>query len=300
MNRNGLLTAVLAALVAAAGPALEVESVLGLGNVAFDLSENSPLSAAEESFDPLLHGFGSLTITDRINDAFDLSAGFERDPILRNTVFTRVAFGQDYFRLTLGPVFGPFNAEGTVLNGGISAGLRLEVPGIAFVTFRTDSTIGAGLSVPGDYVQERNEVGVGFWTPNIVMTFRISSRSFTVRDTRELDIIDDCTRYELIADVYKKNVPYTATVNLGYQALSRSYVAAADTVADELRSAIVGIEFGVRATPVLGLMAGTEAALYSWGVEGLGNPDANVALFTVRLGATITLPNVGFSARQAE
>jgi hypothetical protein len=299
MKRYCVLAAFFIAYIASSAASMEIESIMGLGNVAFDSHDESSLEAAEGDFEPLLHAFGSVVVSDRLNEILDFRAGFDRDPILRNTIFTQVGFTSDYARLTFGPFFGPFNAEGSVMSTGLSASLRLELPGLAFATFRADSTIGAGLSSPGDNVQERSEIAVGFWAPNSVVSFRISSQTFTLREERTLDIADERTRYELLADIYKKNVPYTAGVNIGYQALTRSYIGQLDTAEDELRSAIVGFELSVQATDNLKLMIGSEAALYSWGANDLGSPSADTALFTLRFGVTIVLPNTGFAARNA-
>lgn len=298
MKRNIVVVAFFAVFIAS-GATMEIESVAGFGNVSFDHSEDGPQSATAADYEPKLYAFGSLTISDRLNDILDFQAGFERDAILRTLIFTNIGFTSDYFRLTVGPFFGPFNSEGALLTSGLSASLRLELPGVAFALFRADSTLGAGLTSPGDNVQERNEISVGFWAPNSVVSFRISSQTFTLREDRSLDIADERKRYEFLADVYKKNVPYTASLNIGYQSLSRSYIGQTDTAEDELRSAIVGLEVGVQISSTLRVMTGVEGALYSWGAGDLGSPTANTALFTARFGVTISMPNVGFAARNA-
>jgi hypothetical protein len=190
----------------------------------------------------------------------------------------------------VGPFFGPFNVDGSVLTSGISTSLRLEMPGVMFGSFRSDSSIGAGLAAPGDYVQEKSEILVGFWVPNIMISARLASESFTFKKLAALTTVDERTRYEFIFDIYKKNLPYTVRLNFGYENLMRSYVYAADSDDDEIGAAIIGMDVAMQLNEAMKVSAGAEGALYVWGIGDIGSPSTNAAMYTIRVGLTWNIP----------
>jgi len=267
--------------------ALEVSAVGKLGNLAFDVDRETPLGAGT-AFEENLGFWGTLGAEERFTDTLSFSAEFERDPLLRNLVYTRVGFDAGFAKMSVGPFFGPFNNSDSILSSGLSTELRLELPGVIFGSFRADSTIGAGISAPGDYVQERSEIALGFWVPNVITTVRLRSDTFTEKKAADLVIEDQRTRYELVADVYKKNIPYTAQLLMGYQSLTRAYISAADTLTDELAALLLGFEVGAQVSPQLKLILGTEAPLYAWGVGDLASPSSETILYEVRAGAVWT------------
>lgn len=284
---NAFFALTILPLAAAFG--LDVSTNISMGNLSFDAEADAPVGAA--GFEELWTYGGTLSASEKIGDNISFSAGFERDAVLRNLIFTRVGFDAGFAKLSVGPFFGPFNAEGSVLTSGISTYLRLELPGVVFGSFRSDSTIGAGLAAPGDYVQEKSEVLVGFWVPNILIAARLASQSFTYRQSAALTTVDERTRYEFVADTFKKNVPYTIRLNLGYENLKRSYVGGASSVSDELGAAIVGMQIAAQISDAVRVSVGAEGALYAWGIGDLGSPGTDAALFTVQAGLTLTFPS---------
>jgi len=272
-------------------PGLEVSSAFSFGNLAFSPERDSALSAEGKNFSETWNYGGSLEASERIGENFLFAAGFERDAILRNTIYTRVGYDAGFARISVGPFFGPFNAADSVLTSGISTILRLELPGVAFASFRSDSTIGAGLAATGDYVQERSELVAGFWVPNLLVSARLATDAFTLKDAADLTIVDERTRYELVAEAFKKNVPYTVKLNMGYENLKRSYegLTKATSFADELGAAIIGLELSVQATDEFRFNVGAEGALYAWGIGDLGSPSSSKPFFTARAGVTIVL-----------
>ncbi|MFA6507353.1 MAG: hypothetical protein WCT14_14740 [Treponemataceae bacterium] len=278
--------------------ALELSSSFALGNLSFDNTAASSIGMAGDAFAGTWTYGGFLSAAEKIGDSVSFSAGFERDSILRNVVFTRVGFDAGFAKLSVGPFFGPFNAEGSVLSSGISTNLRLEMPGVIFGSFRSDSTIGAGLAAPGDYVQERSEVLIGFWVPSIMISARLASQSFTYKKASDLTTVDERTRYEFVADTFKKNVPYTIRLNIGYENLKRSYVGAtsATTYVDELGAAILGLETSMQFSDVIRVSIGAEGALYAWGIGDLGSPATSLPFFTAHVGLTLVFPAGGDTA----
>lgn len=283
-------TVLAAILLAAPAIGLEITSSFSTGNLSFDTGESESIGAAGGSFDGTWAYSANVSAVERISDNVTFTAGFERDSVLRKEIFTRIGFDAGFAKLAVGPFFGPFNVDGSVLTSGISTSLRLEKPGVAFGSFRSDSTIGAGLAAPGDYVQEKSEVLIGFWVPNILITARLASESFTYKKLAALTTVDERIRYEFIADVFKKNVPYTVRLNMGYENLRRAYVHPAASEEDELGAAIIGMDVALQLNDTLRVSAGAEGALYVWGIGDLGSPPTNTAFFTARAGLVLTLP----------
>jgi hypothetical protein len=280
----------LAVLVSLCAAGLELNSSIAMGNMFFNTGRSTAIGAAEGSFTENWAYSANLSAVERIGENVTFSAGFERDAVLRNEVFTRVGFDAGFAKLAVGPFFGPFNVDGSVLTSGISTSLRLEMPGVMFGSFRSDSSIGAGLAAPGDYVQEKSEILVGFWVPNIMISARLASESFTFKKLAALTTVDERTRYEFIFDIYKKNLPYTVRLNFGYENLMRSYVYAADSDDDEIGAAIIGMDVAMQLNEAMKVSAGAEGALYVWGIGDIGSPSTNAAMYTIRVGLTWNIP----------
>src|SRR5271157_2974487 len=85
--------------------------------------------------------FGSQPITDTIS----VETGFYADPILRNTSRTIFTYDARILTVGIGPIFGRFNDLGTPIKSGLSASVKLQYPGVTFVSVRSDSSIGGSL-----------------------------------------------------------------------------------------------------------------------------------------------------------
>ncbi len=270
--------------------ALDLETTGSFSNLSFDTARTSSLGTAD--FEGAYDYGANIVASERIGNNLSFSAGFEREPITKNIVFTRVGFDADFIRLSVGPFFGPFNADGSVLTSGLSTTLRLELPGVGFGSFRSDSTIGAGLAAPGDYVQEKSVLALGFWVPNAVVTGTMASNAFTYQSGASTLTVDESVRYECSVDAFKKGVPYTIKVTAAYETLSRSYInTTAETEdTDELGLALIGFETTVRIKETFRLKMGMEAALYAWGIGTLGSPDTSTFLYRAWAGCLMNLP----------
>jgi hypothetical protein len=270
--------------------ALEVAALGTLGNGIFDTARTTSLGSTGAAFSENIQFWSSLSAKETFSDDISFSASFERDPILRNRIYTRLGFDAGFAKIDVGPFFGPFNNSSSILTSGLSTSLRMEFIGFLFGSFRADSTIGAGIAAPGDYVQERSEISLGFWMPNVITTFRVASDAFTEKKSAAMVVEDVRSRYELVADIYKKNVPYTAHVVMGYQSLKRSYIGNASTDIDELGSLLLGLDLSAQVTDNLKLMVGGELPMYSWGIGNMRSPAASLVLYEVRTGVTWTIP----------
>jgi len=278
--------------------ALDIYGNGAFGNMSFSEAGTESLGSSGDSFEPEYFGKGYFGISEAFENDLQFSVEYRRDPILRNSVYTLIGFNADFAQIVVGPFFGLFNNKDSILNSGLSTKLHLEVPGVVFGSFLADSTIGAGISQEGDYVQEKSAIEAGFYVPNVITTLSISSDSFTEKVSPALTVADKITRYALHADVYKKNVRYTVHVLIGYQNLERSFIYNSYTDTDELAAFIVGFDSTFKVSDSLSLMLGTELPLYAWGVGSLGSPSASDALYEVKTGFSWTLQKLNLDYQE--
>jgi hypothetical protein len=265
----------------------------GVGNLSFDTGAQAPLSGAGRHFEPYYFPFGKVGITDEFNDIISYRAVYERDSILKNKISADICFDIKFLHMEFGPLISPLNTSGKYISPGIEASLGMKFPGILFGNIRGASTLGSSLSFGGDYIQESGGVDLGFWVSNAICTLSADTKSFTERVNDILTIRDELSRYQLGVDFFSKNVPYTMSVDLGYQNLKRSYVPAGgaqgSTLTDELHSIYAGLEVSCQINPLIRLIFGGEAPFYSWGEKPLKSPEKGDFLFQTRTGLVISL-----------
>jgi hypothetical protein len=213
--------------------------------------------------------FGTQPITDAIN----LETGFYSDPVLRNLTRTVFTYKTKFMSVGLGPIFGLFNDLGTPIKSGLSATVKLEYPGIVFLSLRSDSSIGGSLVQVGDYAQVLTNVTLGLYLNNAICTVSMNNRSFEQKADSE-DVIDRLTEYTFAAELYKKNVPYRLRLWMGYQDLSKSYIASSTTTAT-LGSVICGTQVDMTLAGSMILSVGLEANVYSFGLGTLAGGDSD-------------------------
>jgi hypothetical protein len=255
-------------LTVSAGTAFPLDIGLDgwLGNLGFV----STRKAADTTFPGEDYFWGlSLYGTQSISDAISLETGFYSDQVLRNTSYTLFSYKTDFLTVGFGPFFGLFNDDtwGTIMKSGISTSVRIEVPGVVFVSFRSDSSIGGELVKTGDYQQYRNDVSCGVYLPNAICTLSLNSRSFEQLVSSTV-VVDSLAEYAFSTDIYKKNVPYRVIVTIAYQSLSRSFITAKTTTAT-LNSVILGTEVDLAISPSLIAKVGIEGNVYSFGQDTL-------------------------------
>ncbi|MDL2229364.1 hypothetical protein LJC14_03855 [Treponema sp. OttesenSCG-928-L16] len=285
------LFAAIAALALCSGGmlgALDLTIIGGAGNFSFDTDRETSLSAGGGKFSANYYPLWSVSAEQGYGDNIHIHIGLERDQILRNRIAADIGFNIGIARLDIGPFFGFCNSWEELLSPGMAANVRVEVPGIIFGNFRAGSTIGTGLSSEGDSTQEFGTITVGFWVPNVIASLSIKSRTYTEMVNQGLKVEDSLTKYMFSADVFKKNVPYTLHVDLGYQSLKRRYISVS-TDTDELKSFFVGFEGSFQVRPFLKIIAGIEAPVYAWGEDTLKGPGKNTFLFESRLGVSWTI-----------
>ena len=155
--------------------ALEIDASYFMGNLIFP----GNYSETSTAFSGKTYPWGiSIGASHRISDKLDLKAGFLDDPILRNMIYTEFQYSEDYFSIGVGPFFGAFNSTVPLLNSGISTSIKAQVPGLLFVNFRTDNSIGTRMIETGNYIQTRNEISFGFYVPHAICTLYLDSKDY--------------------------------------------------------------------------------------------------------------------------
>jgi hypothetical protein len=245
---------------------LEITGMFHLGNLSFDQDATSLETALSgESFP---YGF-SLYASEKINDSIHLKAGVLYDPILRYTTYTLFEYRQDYLVLSVGPFFGTFNTPGSILQSGISTEVTAQLPGRLYATLRSDSSIGARFSRDGDYLQELNQLSVGYYIPNAICSVNIGTKSFISRKSSVLEIDDSLTNYSFSVDIFEKNVLFGILLTFGYQQLSRTYIdtSVSPNTSDvnTLNSIVLGTNFSFQASSRLKVLVDLESNVYSFG-----------------------------------
>ena len=283
---------------------MDLELIGGLGNLAFDQGQKTALSGDPSdpgAFDPQYFPLLSARLSGE-SEGFTYSFGFERDPIMRNSLFATVKVEQEYFFVEAGPFFGLFNSSKLPVNPGISTGLGLMIPGKVFIEAKGSSTLAfISMENKGNYSQYAGEVGVGFWVPYVICSLNLSIQNFALREQADLLIEDEAVRYFFRANVHTKNVPYTIRVDLGYQSLRRVYTTwTVDSGAivkksetDEYKSLFVGLEGSYTFSPALKFLLGGEMPVYSWPVRPMQDPPKGSKLFMLRAGVVWTIPEKG-------
>lgn len=259
--------------------AMNLEFTGGLGNINFNQERETALSAEDGAFSPEFFTHILARLSGEHN-SIRYNAGFERLPILNNRFFGNIGIDFDYVSLESGFFLGLFNSSKLPVNPGIAAGLGLHIPGRVFVRAFGSSTLGLPMEVMNNYSQISGELSAGFWVPNVVASLNLSTQTNTVRKTPDLLIQDTLTRYFFRADVHSKGTPYKIRIDLGFEALSRTY----PDETDEFKSIFLGFEGIYTVNPVLRLLIGVEMPVYSWGVRPLQDPPRGTMLFQARTG----------------
>jgi hypothetical protein len=243
-------------------------------------------------FEGSLYPLVRVQIDETVSDSLGFSGVIERDPILRNRFLAEAKIFAGLFTVSMGPVLGLFNSPESTVRPGVQAGIRFDLPGILFAGLNAGSTFGS-LNSKGDYEARHSVLELGFWLPNIVNTLSISEKSYDSRETGNLDTSDKIRRYQYSAAIYAKNVPYEATLNLGYETLTRGIAdRAASTFEEDVYNIIfLGAETSFNVGANLRLIFGAETPVYSWGTKSLTRKE-KLLLFHAYAGFTYIIETV--------
>ncbi|HUX37573.1 MAG TPA: hypothetical protein VMV44_06675 [Rectinemataceae bacterium] len=233
---------------------------------------------------------GAAWVDMPMGEDFLIHVGYETDPVIRNVVSSLFRFDRGIASVGVGPFVGFLNSDGRLASFGLSTALQVQWPGIAYLSARSDGGLALGLvaglaSVP----QTRAELSAGFYTPNAIVSAVLSGKRFSQTDSAGKLIDDDYTRYALVVDIYKKNIPYQLTTTLGYELRSKYWESSALT--DSLGSAVIGLKITVEASENLKLYGEFTDAVFTFGMDNLAgrSPATSDVLFSSSLGLVWTL-----------
>ena len=265
---------------------------LGIGGWAGNLGFRTDRTVTDATFPGADYFWGlSLYGSQQITDTLGFETGFYSDPVLRNTAYTLFDYSEKILSVGIGPFFGFFNDTGTLLKSGISTAIRVELPGIAFVSFRADSSIGGELVTVGDYLQERNDISFGFYVPNAICTLSLDQSKFEQLQSTAT-VVDSLTEYSFSTDIFRKNVPYRLLVKLAYQSLSKSFIAATTSSAT-LNSVVIGGQLSLTVSSTVLFQAGMDGAVYSFGTGTLlGSAPSLPFLFRAYTGLKVSASSI--------
>jgi len=283
-----LLCALLLCLGAPSLTALEIGALFRLENLKFD----SDRSKSDDSFsgEDFMWGM-SVFATHTLSDKFSLEGGFYNDTILRNISYTLFNYDAQYISLGLGPFFGFFNSTSTLLKSGLSTSVRLDLPGIFYLLFRSDNSFGGRLVEDGDYIQERNDISLGFYLPNVIASLNLLTKKFTQKLT-DYEVGDSLTDYALKIDTFQKNRPYRVLIAFSYQTLAKKFFELSNTTTHTLNSIVLGTEVDFAVNQYLKLLFDLESSIYTFGQDellGISNPGPGGYLFRLNVGFQLNI-----------
>ena len=232
----------------------------GVGNFSFDPASDSFIGAGE--FSGHFYPLGRVSFKDQITTTFGYTAAAERDPILRNILSCEMTINAGIVKFSVGPLFSVFNSWDTYIRPGISASLGLEFPGILFLNFRGGATFGSSMEY--DYSLETSRIALGFWLPYMLGTLSMTTNKFNEQGS--VFTQDELIRFCFRVDIFVKNIPYTVSVEMGYQTISRSYDS---TDKDAMHSAFLGFETNIEVKPNFVIIFGAELPIFVWGEKPL-------------------------------
>jgi hypothetical protein len=226
------------------------------------LTPFQPPDKGEESLFDALHLWGNLQFAQDFSSGVGFDIRVEHDPILLNRLITRIGYRTHYLAVNLGPLLGVLNGDRSGIFPGLSLSLETVFPGKFFASLRLDSTIGRRQWETGDYTQDFIQARTGFWLPNVIFSLEYSARFFAEKAVPR-DYRSEWTRFDLSADVFKKNVPYRVLINAGYEHISWA-PANNSGPAYLLRAVYSGLELHIQLHPSFELSLGAEIPVYSW------------------------------------
>lgn len=270
--------------------ALEVGGDFRIGNLALNQIKNPSVTTFNgNDFSSWgLSFYGSHNVTDSLR----IDTGFFSDPILKNISYTLFSYTESILKLGVGPFFGFFNADlNTLLKSGISTNIKVELPGILFLDFRTDSSLASRLVIEGDYIQERTDLSFGFYVPNAICYVNLFSKRFTQK-VGAYEVLDSLNEYSFKTHLYQKMIPYRATINLAYQVLGKRFINDPATTEYLLNSIIVGTKLDIDLTSYLIMTIDMENSIYTFGqgeLLGTSNPGPGSYAFRGSVGVKVNI-----------
>jgi hypothetical protein len=276
--------------------ALETGFEFRSSNLCFPWEWDEPLPASTTAFPgDLFYWGGEVWLSQSLGEDANIRVAYDRDPVLRNSLSATIEFDQGVTRIAVGPRFGLFNSEGVPFSAGLTSSVRLQWPGIAYVSMRSDGSLALGvLDMSAVDPQARVDVAVGLYLRNVILSATLESKRFNdISEAGATVSTDSWTRYAVELDIYKKNVPYTFLGSVGYETRSKRYTAADST--DSLGAVMLGAESRLSISPSLTLIMGLDSGFYVFGLDNLKNrnPAKSSFLYSADIGLSFDVFEMG-------
>ncbi len=284
------LTAILIvfSLISAPGlAALDVGMEARAGSLQFPWNQTSETTGTSPWSPSLSQWFagGAAWVDIPMGEDFHIHVGYETDPVIRNVISSLFRFDRGIASVGVGPFVGFLNGDGKLASFGLSTALQVQWPGIAYLSAQSDGGLAIGLTAGLSSVpQTRAELAGGFYTPNAIVSAVLSGKRFSQTDSGGKLIDDDLTRYALVVDIYKKNLPYQLKTTLGYELRSKYWESSALT--DSLGSAFIGLRITIEASEDLKVYGDFTNSVFTFGMGNLTgrSPSTSDILFSATLG----------------
>ncbi len=286
--KRASIAAILAAAAIAGAQALEFGVDAIAGNLQFPWEDTAPIADPAFPNDNYFWG-GSAWLRSPLGDDAAIRFSVDRDPVLRNSASALVEFERGIAKISAGPYFGFLNTEATPFSAGISATVRLQWPGVAFLSMRSDGATAISLFGEDSAPQAHTEISAGFYVPHAIVSAVVSAKRFNETLESGTIIADSLMRYAMEVEIFKKNVPYTLFASIGYEQRSKRFEAA-DAI-DSLGAVMIGVETAARIGPALKLTTGFDTGVYVFGMDELADqsPGTKDLFFRAGLGFSLDL-----------
>ena len=238
---------------------------------------------------------GSILFKQDMLGDFMVEGGLYKDLILRNVAFSLLQYKTDYFSVGLGTFVGIGNSQTFPAKSGISTLMRLELPGVVYVSFLSDNSLDGMPSETGDYIQRRNTLSLGFSVFDAICSLNLDSKWFEL-DTGDVNITDSLIDYSFLVEIYKKNVPYRVSLSFSYEYLLRNYIDGITDPTHGLHSLVLGAELYLMLGKNFSIFLGSDGAIYSWGsgqLGGFSDLGFDPYLYRGYIGVAFTLAEAG-------
>jgi hypothetical protein len=231
-----------------------------------------------------------------LDENMNLDITFSRDKILRNVLYGNFSFSRDYFSLKVGPFLGVGNTSETPIKSGLTASLEIRSPGSVFFRLRSGRSLNllnifqgealsSSVSSKGDFIQEDNEVCLGLYMHNTIVSLFIQSKIFTKNTNTYGTVSDSQTDYGVRSEVFQKNIPFHITLSFFYRNLTRYFEETTPSSEHTIGSLIFGTRVEYFFNPSFSMHGELESSVYSFGLNDLVGEFAGTDyLFTVRMG----------------
>jgi hypothetical protein len=294
MKRASLLSGLTlsALLFAAPTPCLELGSSVEVSNMNFE----SGRSPANLGFTPGFLPVGFKVYGEqRIDDSLRWNFGLASDRILRNLVYSEFSYSGSFYSVSVGPFLGVLNTAQMPVKAGMLASVRMELPGVLFAFLKSNRSINllgflsasnatGQLDQLGDFLQENNEIGLGFYQQNAILSFFINSKTYAEKKSGSVES-DLSTDYGFSAELFQKNAPFKAMLSFLFRNVARNFELPASSVKHSIGSLMLGVRGDLALTESVSVFAGLESSIYSFGLDKLiGEFPSNTYLFSSFVG----------------